>query len=275
MATGQGIIDEEALNIFTDGSSLPLKKRNAGVGFVYVWVNESGDEVTDRHCPLGWQSSTSDEMEIKACSLAIRHTKRVLPDLSRFKRILIFSDSMYVVENYPNAMVVWPNNGWRKRNKMSVANVELWKELRKEVNKYRPIKVDIEWVKGHKKNIHNIAADKLASESASNPLNKPITISGTTRKWSDRTTKRGCVPIFGQITKIRIIGWKYKKRDRVYEHRYEIIDPDDKNYKDLDFLFYSVGLSRNKCYEVRLNSDQSKPTIEKIICELDPNEYKY
>lgn len=274
MGNGQGIIDEESLNIFTDGSSFPHRKRDAGVGFCYVWVNESGNEETDVYSPIGWQSSTIDEMEIKACTLAISHANRIFPDLSRFKRILIFSDSRYVVDNYPRAMNVWPNCGWRKVNKMTVANVELWKELRRVVNKC-PLRVKVDWVKSHSSNIHNRAADILAKESASMPLNKPISLSVTTKKWSHRTTKRGCVPMQGQVTKIRILSRKYLRRDKTFEYRYEIIDPDDRNYKDLDFIYYSDGLSRHKCCQVRLNSDQSKPSIDEIICELDPADYKY
>ena len=275
MANGLGIIDDESLNIFTDGSSFPHRKRDAGVGFVYVWVNESGNEETDEYSPLGWQSSTIDEMEIKACALAIRHTNRIFPDLSRFKKILIFSDSRYVVDNYFKAMNIWPKCGWRKSsNDMTVANIDLWKELRRVVNKC-PIRVDIEWVKSHKDNIHNRAANDLARESASMPFNRPLSISGTTRKWSERKTKRGCVQVLGQVTKIRIISWKYLKRDKTFEYRYEIIDPDDRNYKDLDFLYYSDALSRNKCYQVRFNTDQSKPSIDEIIIELECAEYKY
>jgi ribonuclease HI len=41
--TGGGIHDEEALNIYTDGSSFPGKKQAAGVGVVLMWVDEAGD----------------------------------------------------------------------------------------------------------------------------------------------------------------------------------------------------------------------------------------
>ena len=51
MASGLGIIDEYALNIFTDGSSYPKKKRAAGVGVCLVWVNESGDAEVEEYAP--------------------------------------------------------------------------------------------------------------------------------------------------------------------------------------------------------------------------------
>ena len=64
MKSGLGIIDENALNIFTDGSSYPQKHRNAGVGGCLVWVNEAGDEEYKEYAPPGWQKATIDEMEI-------------------------------------------------------------------------------------------------------------------------------------------------------------------------------------------------------------------
>jgi ribonuclease HI len=271
---GLGIIDEDALNIFTDGSSKPKQKRNAGVGFRLVWVNELGNEETDEDFVPGWQSATIDEMEIKACSEALKYAKRFIDDFSVFKKILIFSDSQYVVNNFVSAINVWPKRKWKKNNGLTVANVELWKELIKEI-KSCPIRVDIKWVKAHKSNIHNRAADDLATMSALMPVKKPISKSVTTRKWSNRSTKRGCVPISGQTTKIRIISREYLNKDKLFEYRYEIIDPTDKSYKDLDFIYFEEGLSRNKCYEVKFNNDQSKPAIDEIINELDCAEYKY
>ncbi|MBC2732832.1 MAG: hypothetical protein HF981_00555 [Desulfobacteraceae bacterium] len=274
MFKGLGIIDEEALNIFTDGSSFPKKKRAAGVGIRFVWVNKEGDEVCEDYAPPGWKSCTVDEMEIKAVTTGLKEAKRIFSNLSRFQRILVYSDSQYVVDNFFRAIKIWPNQKWLGSNKIPVSNISLWKELRKEVNNC-PIRVDVKWVKGHKKNIHNRAADKLAKQSASEPLNAPITMSETTKKWSERTTIRGCVPVKGQIIKIRIVSRECIPRAKIERYRYEVIDPNDSNFQDLDFVYCKTNLSRNKCYEVRLNDDHSKPTIVKILCELNCADFKY
>ena len=125
MANGQGIIDEDALNIFTDGSSFPLKKRASGVGIVFVWVNDHGDEETDHYAPPGWSSATIDEVEIKAVSVGLDEARRMFGDLSRFKRVLVFSDSRYVVDSFTKAMNVWPKRRWLGANGMPVANIDL------------------------------------------------------------------------------------------------------------------------------------------------------
>ena len=75
MTSGLGIIDEYALNVFTDGSSYPKKQRAAGVGVCLVWVNESGDEEFEEYSPPGWQNATIDEMEIEACIVGLRRRK--------------------------------------------------------------------------------------------------------------------------------------------------------------------------------------------------------
>lgn len=274
MASGPGLPDEEALNIYTDGSSYPYKKRVAGVGVRFVWVNDAGDEEIEDYVPIGWQQATADEMEIEACVVALKQANRLFQDMSRFKRILIFSDSRYVTDNYFRAMHLWPKRAWRKANGTSVENIEIWKRLKREVNAC-PIPVDVKWVKGHKSNIHNRAADKLAKASALMPFQPAISISATTRKWSDRKTIRGCIPVVGQELKIRIVSREYKRRAKIYEYRYEVIDPADRSYKDVDFVRYSEALSRNKCVLVRLNTDQNDPRIAEVLGELNPAEYKY
>ena len=273
MTSGAGILDEEALNVYTDGSSYPDKKRAAGVGVRFVWVNEAGAEETHDYAPTGWQKATIDEMEIEACTVALNEACLFFPDMSRFKKIILFSDSMYVTANFVKAMHVWPQRAWRGARDIPVENIDLWKRLRKAVQAC-PIRVDVKWVKAHKSNVHNRAADKLAKQSASMPFNKPLSVSQTTRKWSDRRTKRGCVPVQGQEIKIRIISTEYKKYAKDFEYRYEVIEPTDGSFRDVDFVRHEHVLSRNKCLLVRLNADQKNPRIEEVIGELDPSEYK-
>ena len=102
MISGLGIPDEDALNIYTDGSSFPHRRRAAGVGIRFVWINEEGNEEIEDYAPAGWQSSTSDEMELMACIVALKETRKLFNDMRRFKRVLIFSDSMYVTGSFSN-----------------------------------------------------------------------------------------------------------------------------------------------------------------------------
>jgi hypothetical protein len=170
-------------------------------------------------------------------------------------------------------MRIWPQKAWRGASGTPVENIDLWKRLRKEVNTC-PLRVDVRWVKGHKSNLFNRAADKLAKQSAAMPFNKPLSISQTTSKWSDRKTIRGCVAFDGRLVSIRIISTEYKKYAREYEYRFEVIDPADVSFKDVDFVRYKHVLSRNKCLLVRLGSDQQRPRIEEVLEELNPDDFK-
>lgn len=272
MKTLDGIPFDDSLNIYSDGSSFPGKKRAAGVGVRLVWMDEAGEEKTHDYAPPGWQSATIDEMAIEACTAGLTEALQLFPDLSRFRKAVIFTDSMYVKDNFVRAMSIWPQQEWKGARGLRVENVELWKRLRKVVQAF-PIRVDVRWVKGHKTSVHNRAADKLAKQSAGMPFKKPLSVSQTAKKWSDQKTVRGCVPIHGQQIKIRIISTEFKSRSD-YEYRYEVIDPVDPSFKCVDFVRFDKPLSRHKCLLVQVNTDHASPRIEDVIEELDPAEYK-
>lgn len=263
-----GIPFDDALNIYTDGSSFPGKKRAAGVGVRLVWMDETGAEKTHDYAPTGWQSATIDEMEIEACIVGLKEAIQLFPDLSLFRKACIFTDSMYVKDNFVRAMGVWPQQGWKGARSVRVENVEIWKRLRKAVQSF-PLRVEIKWVKGHKTSVHNREADKLAKQSAALPFNKPLSVSQTAKKWSPQKTVRGCVPVQGQEIMIRIVSTEFKSRAD-YEYRYEVIDPDDGSFKCVDFVRFHKPLSRHKCLLVRLNFDRASPRIEEVIAELEP-----
>lgn len=262
-----GIPFEDSLNIYTDGSSYPGKQRAAGVGVRLVWIDETGAEKTHDYAPTGWQSATIDEMEIEACTVGLTEALQLFPDLSRFRKAFIFTDSLYVKDNFARAMNIWPQQGWKGSRGVRVENVDLWKRLRKTVESF-PLRVDVKWVKGHKTSAHNRMADKLAKQSAGMPFNKPLSVSQTARKWSDQKTDRGCVPMQGQQIKIRIISTEFKSRED-YEYRYEVIDPNDPSFKCVDFVRFGQPISRHKCLLVQLNADREIPRIEQVIEELD------
>lgn len=179
-----------------------------------------------------------DEMEIEACIVGLTEALQIFPDVSRFRKAFVFTDSMYVKENFVRAMNIWPQQAWKGARGVRVENVELWKRLRKIVASF-PIRVEVEWVKGHKTSVHNRAAAKLAKQSAAMPFNRPLSVSQTASKWSDQKTLRG-------------------------------FDPDHASFKCVDFVRFHQPLSRHKCLLVRLNSDRASPRIEQVVEELDP-----
>jgi ribonuclease HI len=146
------MIKEDALNIYTDGSSYS-HPRAGGIGIRFVTINELGEEVTKDIDLPGYQNATNNQMELYACVEALKEALRYW-DLAEFNSIAIHTDSRYVVDNYRSAMFVWPKTRWTTRDGPPVLNAEQWKDLVKQIKRCYPLRVDFNWVKGHSKDPH-------------------------------------------------------------------------------------------------------------------------
>ena len=171
MALGASpMIDEEALNVYTDGSSLPNPRRG-GIGVRLVSVDDAGEEVFEDFEYLGHLDATNNQMELLACVEGLR-VAYSHPWLERASSVLVRSDSQYVVDNIDNLKFVWPKSGWTRYGGAPVLNLELWKDLLGEL-KSAPKPVHFKWVARHSKDPHNKAVDGLAKRSAHNAIGKP------------------------------------------------------------------------------------------------------
>jgi ribonuclease HI len=259
-------IREDAINVFTDGSSVS-GPRSGGVGIRIVTVDELGREVMEDHLLPGYRGASNNEMELQACitglSLAAEHTK--LPSL---RRICVFTDSKYVAENYTNAMFRWPKQQWRTLNGPPVLHVPLWKALVREIRN-AACKVEIKWVKGHSKNVHNKAADKLAKASATNPLNPPLSVQRVRRKLTTKSVEIGSVEMRGQTLQIRVINDRYLRKQKLYRYKYEVLSDESKYFGNVDVICSTHMLSAGHHYAVTVNNDKVNPMIVEVLMELD------
>ncbi|MGH2607289.1 MAG: ribonuclease HI, partial [Anaerolineales bacterium] len=105
------MVVEGALNIYVDGSS--RRNRHGGVGFLFVLVDQSGNETVVEPPPVpGYTGVTNSEMELKACILALKEAReRSWPAF--VQKIVIHTDSTYVERNVGYALSVWPKQQWR------------------------------------------------------------------------------------------------------------------------------------------------------------------
>lgn len=73
---------------------------------------------------------TADD-RLQACVEALRLATAQNPrfDPRRYRKIVIFSDSLYVADNYTTALFTWSKNGWTKRDGAPVDNTPQWKDL--------------------------------------------------------------------------------------------------------------------------------------------------
>ncbi len=257
---------DDAINVYTDGSSFSKPRRTGGIGIRLVIVNSLGCEEFEDILLTGYPGATSNQMELHACIDGIKEAMRH-SSFGSFKRIAIHSDSKYVVDNYIRARCGWSRNRWRNYQGKPVDNAPLWKKLLKTVGKC-PKRVEFHWVKGHAKDQHNKAADKLARQSAKNAFNPSLSIVKVRRKLSTKSVVPGCVPMQNQRISIRIITDEYLRLQKCYKFKYEVISKNSPHYRKVDLAYSKLMLNAGHCYSVRFNDNPKNPTIIKVFKEL-------
>jgi ribonuclease HI len=266
----KGVLDEEALNIWTDGSSYPSGPRRGGVGIVFVTVDGDGEEVIDTQELDGYAGATVNEMEILAAVEGLRIAQRE-DRADGYARILIHTDSMYLRDNYTRAMFEWRKAKWCNRHGRPIENADLWKDLVREIERQSKAgrRVDIRWTKAHKSDPHNKAADKAAKRSANSAgLQAPRHPVGVRRKMTDERTLVGSIKMEGQEIDIRVVEARRLKVQRTNRYRIEVLSADSAYHGKLDFVYWVEYLREGHHYRVRLNSDQRNPQIDECLEEL-------
>jgi ribonuclease HI len=266
-------LDDRALNVFTDGSTLS-GPRSGGIGIVIITFDADGNEVPDEYLLPGYQLATNQEMELKACIEALRIVtgKHAPVDVSRFTKVIIHTDSMYVVENWNSALYTWPRARWHTRDGKPVINATLWQDMVKMVHRVGR-RVELVWHKGHKSgNPHNKSADRLARASANVPLHAPITPREVRRKTSTKSTVAGSIRPEGQCLRIRVVGQRSLRVQNTTLYKCEVKSEDSPYYENVDDLVSDHYLKRGHTYDVRLNDDPKNPRIEHVFREVEPTE---
>jgi len=128
--------------IFTDGSCLENPGRG---GYAAVFV-ENG-KITKTLLGSA-EYTTNNRMEM----IAVLEALKELPDGSDET---IVSDSQYVIHTL--------TKGWKRKK-----NQDIWLKIDRELER---LNVNLVWIKGHRGNPFNEAADELASRAASEQIN--------------------------------------------------------------------------------------------------------
>jgi ribonuclease HI len=260
---------EEAVVIYPDGSQKP-KPRRGGIGIVLCWTNEEGHEEEHWESPPGYRGVTIPQMELKALieglKLLLKKPPIVAPHL--YRKVRIYADANYVVENHDRAKFQWSQNKWRNRAGAPIENGDLWRELIK-VEKKLGLRVEVMKVEGHGKNPHNQRADQLAKASAEMPQKPPLVPSLVRRKQSTKRLHGGTVPFEAQEMTIHVHKGEFMRPQRVNQFEFTVKTPGP--------LFEEVGLAtadpninirEGHTYRVRLNDDEGNPEIVEVLMEI-------
>ena len=136
-----------AVHIYTDGAC----KGNPGPGGWGVLLKYNGEE---REMCGGEPSTTNNRMEMMAVIQA-------LGALTRPSKVILHTDSTYVMKGITEWIHGWKRKNWRTAAKEPVKNVDLWKVLDEAVGKHD---IEWKWVKGHSGHDGNERADRLANQ---------------------------------------------------------------------------------------------------------------
>ena len=136
--------------VYTDGAC----SGNPGPGGWGALLIHNGKE---KELSGGEPHSTNNRMEMRAVIEALRA-------LNRPCRVKIHSDSALIVNAFTKDWIEnWQKKGWKKADKKTVENRELWEEMLMAINHHQ-----VQWikVKGHSNNKLNDRVDRLAVEAA-------------------------------------------------------------------------------------------------------------
>jgi ribonuclease HI len=262
--------DERDLNIYTDGSSYQGPRRG-GVGILYVSVGLDGTERADPYPLPGFMGASNQQMELCAAIEALKAlvTRRAPVVAGSYRKIVIWTDSMYLVNGYDSARFSWPHAGWMTRNGNPVANTRLWKDLLKVASRTGKT-VEMRWVKGHKRGAHNKAADKLAKQSSKLQSGRTASVVKVRRKKTAASIEAGSVGMQGQRLTIRIITDEFLPEHRLNKAKYEVVSKASPCFGKVDLIYSAaeIHLSAGHTYYVRVNEDQRAPRVVRLFREV-------
>jgi ribonuclease HI len=263
--------------VFTDGACLSGPRRG-GVGIHFVHTDDVGNETVFDFDEPGYSGATNNQMELQAVITALKALNaRSLPSavLRDIRKVDIYTDATYVVENLNNAVFAWPANRWMTKAGTPVLNAHLWKQL---VHEYKKLKsnerVAIKWGKGHtSRNPHNKAADKLAKESARRPTRALPFAPTVRRKRTNKTLELGSVAIRDQRLTIRIVTAQYLSTQWVSRYRYEVMSKRSPFFGNVDIAYSDdATMHAGHTYYVTMGKHGSLPWIAKCHREVVPND---
>lgn len=136
----------QAIEIYTDGAC----RGNPGPGGWGVLLI-SGKHRKTLHG--GAPETTNNRMELTAAIEALN-------TLERPCRVILHTDSRYVMDGINDWLPNWKKRGWKTAARKPVKNQDLWQALDDAVGRHD---IDWRWVKGHTGNAGNEMADELAN----------------------------------------------------------------------------------------------------------------
>jgi ribonuclease HI len=260
-------LDPHAVHIHTDGSCYGNPGGSGGAA-AYVEFPDHLDLPPKQILDFGCEETSNNRMELLACIRALEWVRKNKP-WSGVNRVLIVSDSRYVLDNLPRARG-WKRNRWRNLHGEPKQNSDLWRQLLGAHVKVG-MRVDFEWQAGKTSPILK-SVDKAAKVAAKRGGIEQDR--GFKSGKVSRSMVRGSAEIFpakGQTAIIR----PYRKNTPIKgenQIRFDLFTEDKKIYSDSYYAYaidsLTAELHRQHLYRVRFNNNLRNARIEEIIEEV-------
>ncbi|MGH8516448.1 MAG: ribonuclease HI [Panacagrimonas sp.] len=135
---------------YTDGAC----KGNPGRGGWGAWLRWNEHE---KRLSGGELLTTNNRMELMGAIMALESLREPC-------RIMLHTDSQYVMKGITEWMPAWKRKNWKTADGKPVKNVDLWQRLDTARTRHE---VEWRWVKGHAGDLGNELADLLANQGIS------------------------------------------------------------------------------------------------------------
>jgi ribonuclease HI len=141
----------KSIEIYTDGAC----RGNPGMG---GWGAIIQFQNNSKELFGGRAETTNNQMEMQAVIEGLKALKEPC-------KIILYTDSKYVMDGITSWIHRWKKNNWKTANKKPVKNMGLWQELDQLANQHE---ITWKWVKGHAGIAGNERADELANKGIDN-----------------------------------------------------------------------------------------------------------
>jgi ribonuclease HI len=118
-------MNKDCIVCFTDGSCLNNGKKHSKAGYAVVWPNNPELDESKR---LEGILQTNNRAEFSALILAIEIANNII-DTSCVKTLIVYTDSMLLVNTFTKWMTTWKKKNWTKSDGSIVLNLDLIKQM--------------------------------------------------------------------------------------------------------------------------------------------------
>ena len=156
---------------------------NPGGGGALIEARSRNGQIQRRDAYLSAPATTNNRMALAGATLALQ----LLAKKGARLRVLMVSDSQYLVKGMREWVPGWVTRGWR-RKEGPIENLELWQAL---LAASRRHDVQWTWVRGHKGHAKNEYANDLAVKAARDQANSDGIVASGFDDWLEAKRAKG------------------------------------------------------------------------------------